>query len=294
MKETLVLGFPEYDGPAHRLAGAIGADYQVMEIHHFPDGESLVRFPVDRLPSQVIFCRSLDRPNEKLLEMMLAVETARELGAEKVTLVAPYLCYMRQDKAFQPGEAVSQRVVGHWLAGLFDQIITVDPHLHRVPELTLALPQTHATALTAAAALGNFLKQQVNDALLLGPDEESIQWVEQIAEKSGFPFAVADKLRLGENLVEIQLPPLDYTGKTIVLVDDIVSTGHTMATTAKQLKSSGAAKVHTLFTHALFCNNAIDLLTTAGVDCLWSSDSILHTTNRVKLAPLLAEALRRQ
>ena len=294
MKNALVLGFPEYDDPACRLAEALGADYQMIQIHHFPDGESLVRLPSERLPSQVVFCRSLDRPNDKLVELMLAAESARNRGVRQITLVAPYLCYMRQDKAFQSGEAVSQRIVCEWLAGLFDQIITVDPHLHRTPELGLVMPQTEAISLSATSLLGQFLKQQISDALLIGPDEESAQWVQQIAETSGFPFVVANKKREGDRKVEIKLPAFDYAGKTAVLVDDVISTGQTMMMAARQLKSNGAISVHCLITHPLFCDNAVDLLYSAGVDSLWSSDSIPHATNVVKLASLLADAINQE
>jgi len=291
MNNTLVLGFPEYDEPARLLAEILGADYQMIQIHHFPDGESLVRLPLERLPSQVILCRSLDRPNDKLVELMLAAESARNSGADHITLVAPYLCYMRQDKAFQPGEAVSQRIVGEWLAGLFDRIITVDPHLHRTPEIGLVFPQADASTLSATSLLGHYLKQQVDDALLLGPDEESAQWVQKIADVSGFPFVVARKKRLGDCRVKIDLPLYDYAGKTVVLTDDVISTGRTLLTAARQLKTNGAANVYCLVTHPLFCDEAAELSRSTAVDGVWSSDSIPHTTNVVQLAPLLANTI---
>ncbi len=103
-------------------------------LHHFPDGESLIRLPPS-LPEHVIVCRSLNQPNDKLIELLLCATTARELGAKRLTLVAPYLSYMRQDIANQPGEAVSQRIVGKLLAELFDDVLTVDPHLHRISSL---------------------------------------------------------------------------------------------------------------------------------------------------------------
>ena len=99
--------------------------------------------------------RTLNNPNEKLVELLLAAQTARTLGASHLTLVAPYLAYMRQDIAFQPGEAVSQRIVGRFLAGLFDAVITVDPHLHRVATLQEAVPVTQAVVLSGAPLLSD-------------------------------------------------------------------------------------------------------------------------------------------
>ncbi len=290
MSRPLVLSFPEYEQQALRLAQNMGGACEQVQLHRFPDGESLVRLP-PRLPGHVIFCRSLDHPNDKLVELMLAASAARELGAERLTLVAPYLCYMRQDIAFHPGEAVSQRILGKWLAQLFDEIITVDPHLHRTPELGAVLPETKAVALTAAPLMSRYLTEQVDEALLIGPDAESIQWVRQISEATGFPFGVAAKTRLGDRAVEIKLPDMDFNGHTVVLVDDIVSSGHTLATAADILRSRGALHVHCLITHPLFSNQSSKRLARANIEQIWSTDSVSHATNAIQLASLLAAAI---
>jgi len=127
----MLLGFADYRPQAESLANALGLPYREVEVHRFPDTECKLRLP-SGLPERVVICRSLDRPDTKLVELLLTSATARELGARELTLVAPYLCYMRQDTAFQPGEAISQRIIGRFLAELFDSLITVDPHLHRV------------------------------------------------------------------------------------------------------------------------------------------------------------------
>jgi len=290
MNSPLILAFPEFVEPARCLAGLTGSEYACVDIHRFPDGESLVRLPAG-LPKEVVLCRSLDRPNEKLVELMLAAETARELGVERLTLVAPYLCYMRQDIAFQSGQAVSQRILGRWLAGLFDRVITVDPHLHRTPELGMILPHIQAVTLSATHLMGAYLKEQVEDALLIGPDEESRQWVRRIAETAGFPFGVAEKIRHGDRSVDIRLPEFSYEDRTVVLVDDVVSTGHTLAAAARLIKAEGACRVHCLVTHPLFSDQAVELLRSAGVDRFWSTDSIPHETNVIELAPLIADAV---
>ena len=120
----LVLGFPEGEVQARALAEAAGLPYAGVAVHRFPDGESRVRLPPE-LPERLVIYRSLDHPNDKLVELALAAAAARELGARDLSLVAPYLCYMRQDKAFVPGEAVSQRIVGALLAGWIGMLVTV-------------------------------------------------------------------------------------------------------------------------------------------------------------------------
>ena len=286
-----VLSFPESRPQAQQLAEAMGITCKPVALHYFPDGESKLTLPPD-LPEEVIFHRSLDHPNDKLVELLLATESAREQGAQHLTLVAPYLCYMRQDKAFHPGEVVSQKIIGRFLARLFDQVLTVDTHLHRIQRLEEAIPITEAHNLTATRAMGEFLLQEQLHPLLLGPDSESRQWVAAIADVAQLDYVIAEKTRLGDREVRVHLPEADYKNRDIVIVDDVISSGHTVAVAAEQLKQKGVHAVHCLITHALFANDAIEHLKAAGVQHIWSSDSITHSSNVIPLAPLLAEALK--
>ena len=286
----LVLGFPDSAAQAAGLAAALDRPCEMVGIHRFPDGESKVCLPAV-LPDHVVLCRSLDHPNDKLVELMLAAECARELGAKRLTLVAPYLCYMRQDTAFHPGEAVSQRVVGRFLASFADAVITVDPHLHRVHTLAEAVPAKRALAVSAASLMGEFLAARNSSALLVGPDVESEQWVASVARVAGLDFVVARKTRRGDRSVEIRLPERDYAGLDVVLVDDLASTGRTLAGAARTLLDAGARRVDVLVTHALFVGDALDVLMQAGVSQVWSSDSVAHPSNAFTLAPEIAAAI---
>jgi len=288
--KTLLLGFSDYTQPARELAETLGLPYTEVEVHRFPDGENRLRLP-ERLPPHVIICRSLPQPNEKLIELLFASRTARELGARTLTLVAPYLCYMRQDKAFHPGEAVSQRIIGRFIAELFDHLLTVDPHLHRVQHLHDSFPMQTALALSATDLLGQFLLAQNEDFILLGPDEESNQWVAAIAKRGHFSFAVASKQRFSDRHVEVSLPEIDVRNRAVVLVDDMISTGQTMITTSKQLFARGAKSVSCLVTHALFTEDVTKTLHEAGIKNIWSTDAIPHSSNVVSLHKLLANSI---
>jgi len=288
---VLVLGFEDYRQQGEALAAELGLPFALAQLHRFPDGESKLTLPED-LPEELILCRSLNQPNDKLIELLLAARGAREAGVEKLTLVAPYLCYMRQDTAFHPGEVISQQVIGQFLAGLFERVVTVDPHLHRIERLEQAIPDCEALALSAARPMGEFLAQHTRAPLLLGPDAESQQWVRAIAEPAGLAFAVASKERLGDREVAIHLPEVDYRHHEIILVDDMISTGHTLINVARQLKERGARTVHCLVTHALFADEVSEALHDTGIDRIWSSDSIPHPSNAVRLTELLAGALR--
>jgi ribose-phosphate pyrophosphokinase len=286
----MILAFPDYLNQSQRLADRLNMELVEVDVHYFPDGESLVRLPPS-LPEHVILCRSLNQPNDKLIELLLCATTARQLGAKRLTLVAPYLCYMRQDIANQPGEAVSQRIIGKLLASLFDDVITVDPHLHRISSLDQAIPIKRAISLTAAGEIGRFLKQKQNHALLMGPDSESEQWVANIAKQIGFDYGIAHKERLGDKQVEITLPERNYYSQPVVIIDDMASTGRTLGKAAKLLQAAGCKEIYAVVTHALFCGDAQAHIRQAGVKAIWSTDSIEHPTACIRLDGLLANAL---
>jgi ribose-phosphate pyrophosphokinase len=287
---AVLLHFEEDLAGAKRIAQAADMSSALIERHRFPDGEVKLRLPAS-LPERSVILRSLNQPNEKLIEVLLAASTARTLGARHLTLVSPYLAYMRQDIAFAPGETVSQRIIGDFLANLFDKLITVDPHLHRAATLRQAVPAAQAIAISGASPLSDLIAQRRPSALLIGPDEESAQWIAQAAERHHFQHAVCRKVRLGDNSVKIDLNGLDPRGKAAVLLDDIASTGYTLAKTAEVLLAAGATSVDIAVTHALFVNDALQVIKRAGVGEIWSTDCIEHPTNAVSVAPLIAEAL---
>ena len=155
----MLLAFADESTLAHALAREMGCELAFIETHRFPDGEIKLRLP-PALPLRVVVLRGLQQPNDRLVQLLLAARTARELGARHLTLASPYLAYMRQDAAFQPGEAVSQRIVVGFLGGLFDRVITIDPHLHRIASLDQVMPGSQGVALTAAPLLGAWIASQ--------------------------------------------------------------------------------------------------------------------------------------
>lgn len=287
----LLIAFDDEQALARRLAAALDTRLAIVERHRFPDGETRLRLPA-RLPARVVLLRGLQQPNEKLAQLMLAAAGARELGAERLTLVCPYLAYMRQDMAFVPGEVVSQRHLGRALAAWFDAVVTVDPHLHRVATMDAVVPGRRGVALSAAPLLGAWAAQHARQPILLGPDEEAAPWVAAAARPRGLQHATCLKRRHGDRDVQVVLPELDVRGREVVLIDDVASTGRTLVVTARALFERGAAAVDVAVTHALFVGDALDDIRRAGVRHVWSSDSVPHPSNVVSLVPMLAEALR--
>jgi ribose-phosphate pyrophosphokinase len=290
--ESVLLFFGEDRAMASALADATGLIAQEIDRHRFPDGELKLTLPA-RLPADVVVLRGLHQPNEKLVELLLVARTARSLGGSDLTLVAPYLGYMRQDMAFRPGEAVSQRIVGQFLADLFDALITVDPHLHRVATLDEAVPVSRATVLSAAPLLAELVARERGEVLLLGPDEESLQWVASAAQARGWSYAVCRKVRHGDRNVDIELPDVPLLGRAVVLMDDVASSGQTLVRTAELLMRAGAGSVDVAVTHALLDDAALGRVYSAGVGRFWSTDSISHPTSSVSIVPAVAQALCR-
>ncbi len=286
----MLLAFEDEASLGARLAAALACPLAIVERHAFPDGETRLRLP-PALPGRVIVLRGLQDPNAKLTHLLLAAGGARDLGAAQLILVCPYLAYMRQDLAFTPGEVVSQRVLGRLLGARFDGVITVDPHLHRVATMDEVLHGGDGLALSAATLLGAHAARQVPGALLVAPDEEAGQWVRAAAQALGLDHAVCVKQRHGDRDVTVTLPAVDVAGRAVVLLDDVASTGRTLAAAARGVLARGAATVDVAVTHGLFIGDAMDQLRAAGVRHVWSSDCVPHESNAVSVVPLIAAAV---
>lgn len=291
---VVVLPFPAQRPLADDIAGLLdsgrGSRVGRLDWRRFPDGESLVSVDEDLHNADVAIVASLRDPDAMALALRFAAATAREFGARSVGLIAPYLAYMRQDKRFHPGEAVSAPLFAKYLEESFDWLVTVDPHLHRNPTLD-RLFTIPAQRVAAAPAVAEWIRRHVSDAVLIGPDGESGQWVADIAERAGVPYQVLSKERSGDREVKVTLPDANaIQGRTPVIVDDIVSSGHTLIETLMHLARLGLRPAICVAIHAVFAEGAYEKLLAAGAQQVVSTDTIPHASNAISMAPLLAEA----
>ncbi len=262
-----------------------------IEYRRFPDGESYVRLatPVD--DRAVILLCTLDRPDERIMALLLAADAAREQGAFQVGLIAPYLAYMRQDQAFLSGEAVSAQTFGSMLSRHFDWLVTLEPHLHRIESLSdvFSIP---ARADEATLPIGEWIAANVERPFLIGPDSESAPWIERIAAHIGAQFAVLTKQRLNDREVRItgELAGL-REDMTPVIVDDIVSSGGTMAEIIERTAHDASRPAIYIAVHALANQLPERVTRSTAFDRLVSCTSVPHTSNAIDIsAPLLAQA----
>ena len=295
MTRVTIQSLPSGTRDAARLASRLGITTQEIAIHRFPDGE--LRVSVAPTTRVSIIYAPLDRPNDKLLAVLFAAEALRRNGAERLVLVAPYLCYMRQDAAFHEGEAISQKVVGRLLAGAVDRIITVDAHLHRIADIHDVFPGIEADNLSAMPAIADALRAVGLDprTVVVGPDAESRLRVSELATLLGVAHAVAQKTRRGDRSVEVALTDSKIVqGRPVLLVDDIVSSGGTLAACARNIIDAGATSVDAIITHALFPSEKTGEFVRAGIGSIRSTNSVPHPTNAIGLDFVLAAALRNE
>jgi ribose-phosphate pyrophosphokinase len=284
---SLFIPLPGNEAMAVSLAGILKADLGRIEIRTFPDGETYLRLIDNMAGRAVVLVCTLQHPNDKLLPLLFAATTARELGATSVGLVAPYLAYLRQDSRFQPGEAVTSRHVAHLISEAFDWLVTVDPHLHRYSSLE-EIYRIPARIVHAAPLIARWIRDNVRDAVIIGPDSESKQWVSEVAEDAGVPFAVLEKHRHGDRQVTIDAKNIDsLTDRTPVLVDDIISSGRTMIETVRVLSPLGKSPPVCIGVHGLFADQADKILARAGARVI-TCNTVPHSTNAIDVATLLA------
>lgn len=286
----VLLPFPSQRALAEAMAAPLDARIGRLDWRRFPDGESLVAIDENLGDANVAVVASLHHPDEMALALRFVAATAREFGARSVGLIAPYLAYMRQDKRFHGGEAISAPLFAKFLEDSFDWLVTADPHLHRNPELA-SLYRIPARRVATAPLVADWIRDNIPNAIVIGPDSESDQWVSDIARRAGVPYQVLSKIRRGDRDVEVSLPDIDAArGRTPVIVDDIVSSGRTAIETLGHLKRLGLPSAVFVAIHAVFAEDAYEQLLAAGAARVVSTDSISHPSNTISITALLAQA----
>lgn len=280
------------EGLTAALSGGDVAEAGQLETRRFPDRETYLRLLTPVAGRDVLLLCTLDDPDAKTVPLLFAAAAAREQGARRVALVAPYLAYMRQDLAFRAGEAVTSVTYARLLSSAFDWLVTVDPHLHRHPTLG-AIYDMEAEAVSAARPIAAWIRDEVERPLLIGPDEESRQWVAEIARLVGAPFTVLRKERRGDLDVGIAGEQLETGDRTPVIIDDIISSAHTMAEAVRVVRSRGFPPPICVGVHALFAGDALQVLEPAGAARIVTVDTVAHPTNAIAGGAEIAAAIAR-
>lgn len=292
MKKTPIL-FSLFDSMEITQAIQKQCQYELGHLthHQFPDGESVIRIESNVQGRDVVVLASLNQPNVKILPLIFAAQTARSLGCTRVTLIAPYLAYMRQDKVFEPGQGITSRYFAKLMSSYFDALITIDPHLHRWHTLN-EIYSIQTQTLHATQEMAQWIRTHVDRPIVIGPDAESRQWAQEIAEQAGSPYLILEKTRTGDRSIAVSVPHIEqHRGATPVLLDDIISTGMTMLGAIKQLNALNTPPPVCIGVHAVFAGDAYQTLLASGVKTVVTCNTIQHPSNQIDLSHALSACL---
>jgi len=292
----VVLGGSAGEHLAYKVSKLLNAVYGEVEVKRFPDGETYIRVLADVAGRDVVYINSLQRgPNDLIVETLYTLDTLRDLGARRIFAVIPYMAYARQDERFNPGEAVSIMSLAKLFKALsVDEIYTIDMHLHRISDPT-AVFGARFHNLTAVRELAKYVREHysLENTVVIGPDEEAEQWARVMAEElGGLEYSVLEKKRISAEEVVIEARGVDVSGKNVVIVDDIISTGGTIVEAVKALRKLNAGKIIVACVHPLLVGNAYAKLVKLDLEGLICTDTVLSPVSRVSVAPVIASAIK--
>jgi len=280
-----IIGGTASKSVAKELSKSLDAPLARIILKRFPDDELYVCISDDVSGENVIIVQTT-YPDPNIVELFLLQDAAREAGVKKITTVIPYFGYGRQDKKFEDGEPISAKAIANLIGVNADEVITVDPHKKHILDF-FSIP---ASSCSAVPELAKYLKKK-NIDLVLAPDKGALDRAKQASTLIGCDFDYMEKTRIDSMTIEIKPKNLDVQNKNVAIIDDIISTGGTMAKSISELKKHGANKIFAACTHGLFAGGAIKKLSSAGCDEIISTDTIKSEFSKVKIAPSISQLM---
>lgn len=290
MKRKIIFCLPGNESLATKLAKELSIEAGIIHIKQFPDRETFIRIESDVKGIDAVIVCTLNDPDDKLLSLYFLGKTLKELGAERITLVAPYLAYMRQNRRFFPGEAVTTRLFAGMISDMADELITVDPHLNDSLDLA-SFYSIPVKVLHAAPLIVRWIKENVKKPLLVAHNDESRKWIGEIASGVSAPYITLSQKPEDEDEVANMVSELKkWEGHKPVIVDDIIVTARTMIIAVRKLKSAGYELPICIGVHGIFAGTAELPLFSTDAEII-TTNAIPHHTNRIDIAPLIAPML---
>ncbi|MEM3515434.1 MAG: ribose-phosphate pyrophosphokinase [Saccharolobus sp.] len=270
----IIIGGTATNGIDETLSKLLSVPLVKVENKIFPDGESYIRIPISVKNEEVILIQNTDPPQDKhLIELFLISETIKDLGIKKLTVVIPYLAYSRQDRRFKDGEAISIKTILHILSDIgVDTLVVVEPH--KTEELSYF--KGEVKVVHPYLQLAKKIKEVSPDPFILAPDRGALQRAISIAEAISAPYSYIEKERdrtTGEVRIK-EAPNINLKDKEVVIVDDIISTGSTIAQAAKLAYSLGAKNVIAATIHLLLTDSGKKKLEESGVKTIIGTNTV--------------------
>lgn len=290
--QKIIFSLFENENLSESVRKGINAERGSYIKRQFPDKETYIRILSDVEKKDVLLFCSLDKPDNKFLPLLYFCKLLKDLNAKSICLVSPYLSYMRQDKQFKNGEAITSKYFAEILSSLVDKLITIDPHLHRIKSLNeiFTIP---CVKLNASKLISKWITTNVKNALLIGPDSESEQWVSEVADGARAPFIILKKIRHGDKVIDVVVPEIaKYKKFTPILVDDIISTAQTMIETIMHLKLAEMKTPICIGVHAVFAKNSYRNLKKSQVNNIITTNTIIHESNQIDISEIIINELQ--
>jgi ribose-phosphate pyrophosphokinase len=288
----IIIGCSKGKQIAKEVAKKLKKPYSKLKVKKFPDNELYVRFLTEIKGKKIVLFQSFyGNINDLLVEVIFAAYTAKELGARSVVLVAPYFPYFRQDTRFNQGECISIEVVGKIFNKCLNEIYIIDPHLHREKSLSHVF-DIKAHRLSTDPLIADYIKKNIKNPLLVGPDIESYKWAEKSAKIIGCESVILRKNRISSRKVEVKInKKISLKDKNLVIVDDMISTGHTLLQTIKGLKKFKPKAIYCIAVHGIFVENALNKLRKASAKVV-TSNTIPNSAVKIDVSRLIVEKLK--
>lgn len=280
---------------AKEIAKKLNLPFSKLQSIKFPDGELDVSFGRSLNGKDVFIVQNFQNTkeinlNDKIIETLFAIYTARDLKARNVYLIATYFPYFRGDARFKDGGCISIKVMNKLFEGC-DKIFCVDPHLHRIKNIKNAL--SNGIEINLDEPIIEYLKKKnIVNPIFVGPDIESVQWIVNVAKAFKQKPVVALKERKSAREVVISLPKIKTAkGRDIIIIDDIISTGHTIIENIKQLKKYEPRKFYVIGIHGLFTENALPKLKKYAT--IVSTNTLNHNAETIDVSSQIAKIVRK-
>ena len=274
---------------AAEVAAALDEPLARVEYERFPDGELLASAPgvADAAGHRAVVVASTVSADAHV-ELLQLQDAAREWGAEEVVTVIPYMGYARQDEAFEEGHPVSARAVARAVSSGTDRVLTVNPHEDAVCDFF----EVPAEPLDAAGRLADPLPADLDDPVFLSPDEGALDIAAAARDAYGSgDVDYFEKTRHSGTEVELTPSDADVADRDVVVTDDIIATGSTMAGAVEILGEKGAGRAFVTCVHPMLAADAYAKLSRAGVEAIYGTDTIERPVSEVSVAPVIADAL---
>lgn len=287
----IIIGCSKGKHLAKKVASEIKKSYSELTVKKFPDSELYLKFNINVKNKKVMLVQSFYGDiSDSIVEALFAADTAKDLKAKSITLIAPHFPYLRQDKRFKPGEAVSLKVIADIIDKFFDEIYIIDPHLHR--ERTLGhVFKIKSHRLSACKPIANYIKKNIKNPLIIGPDWESYKWADKVASYLKCKSYILEKKRISARKVIISFnKKVDLKDKNIVIVDDIISTGNTILQASKHLRELGVKTITCICVHGIFSENALQKLKKSKINVI-STNTIPSVKSKIDVSGVIAERL---